>query len=218
MSRTYDGLRVQPLYPRAAGAPVIAGRPAAPWQVMQRVDHPDAKAANAEALHELENGATGLSWCSPAAPAPTATGSTVRRETIARALEGVHLDAGIAIELDMSRQHIEAGAASRRAGDETAALRPATDEHPLRLRSARRDCRERRRAAAVDELAATFAKRIVAIWPTQGFEGPFAVADGRSVHAAGGAEAQELAFVVANAVEYLRALRAPASRSMPRAG
>ena len=40
----------------------------------------------------------------------------------------------------------------------------------------------------------------------QGFAGPFAVADGRSVHAAGGAEAQELAFVIANAVEYLRAL------------
>jgi methylmalonyl-CoA mutase len=38
--------------------------------------------------------------------------------------------------------------------------------------------------------------------------GPFAVADGRPVHAAGGTEAQELAFVLANGVAYLRALEA----------
>ena len=31
-----------------------------PWAVQARVDHPDPAAANAEALHELENGATGL--------------------------------------------------------------------------------------------------------------------------------------------------------------
>ncbi len=40
----------------------------------------------------------------------------------------------------------------------------------------------------------------------QGFTGPFAVADGRSVHAAGGSEAQELAFALASAVAYLRAM------------
>ncbi len=43
---------------------------------------------------------------------------------------------------------------------------------------------------------------------TEGFKGPFAVADGRPVHAAGGSEAQELAFVLANALAYLRALEA----------
>jgi methylmalonyl-CoA mutase len=42
----------------------------------------------------------------------------------------------------------------------------------------------------------------------QGFRGPFAVADGRIVHNAGGSEAQELAFAIASAVEYLRALEA----------
>src|SRR5205814_1440285 len=42
----------------------------------------------------------------------------------------------------------------------------------------------------------------------QGFRGPFAVADGRVVHDAGGSEAQELAFVLASAVAYLRALEA----------
>ncbi len=42
----------------------------------------------------------------------------------------------------------------------------------------------------------------------RGFKGPFAVADGRVVHNAGGSEAQELAFALAVAVAYLRALEA----------
>jgi methylmalonyl-CoA mutase len=39
-----------------------------------------------------------------------------------------------------------------------------------------------------------------------GFKGPFAAADGRVIHDAGGSEAQELAFVLASAVAYLRAI------------
>ena len=42
--------------------------------------------------------------------------------------------------------------------------------------------------------------------PRSGFHGPFAVADGRVIHNAGGSEAQELAFALASAVAYLRAL------------
>ena len=61
VGKTYDGLRIEPIYPRAQGAAPIAGRAAAaPWQIMQRIDHPDAAQANAQALHDLENGATGL--------------------------------------------------------------------------------------------------------------------------------------------------------------
>ena len=47
-----------------------------------------------------------------------------------------------------------------------------------------------------------------AISREQGFRGPFAVADGRIIHNAGGSEAQELAFAIAAAVDYLRALEA----------
>src|SRR5258708_33369657 len=61
VGKTYDGLKIEPIYSRARGVTPIAGRaPAAPWQVMQRIDHPDAAKANALALHDLENGATGL--------------------------------------------------------------------------------------------------------------------------------------------------------------
>src|SRR5476651_2517214 len=61
VSQTYDGLRIEPLYSRAAGAQPVAGRkPGAAWTLMQRIDHPDPAAANKQALEDLENGATGL--------------------------------------------------------------------------------------------------------------------------------------------------------------
>ena len=41
-----------------------------------------------------------------------------------------------------------------------------------------------------------------------GFRGPFAAVDGRAIHNAGGSEAQELAYALAVAVAYLRALEA----------
>ena len=46
----------------------------------------------------------------------------------------------------------------------------------------------------------------VASLANQGFTSPLAAADGRIVHNAGGSEAQELAYVLAVAVAYLRAL------------
>src|SRR5215510_8390383 len=61
VAKTYDGLAIEPLYGRKADARPVAGRaPGTAWWIMQRVDHPDAAAANAEALHDLENGATAL--------------------------------------------------------------------------------------------------------------------------------------------------------------
>ena len=61
--KTYDGLRHRAALRarRERAGPSPAARRRAPWQVMQRVDHPDPAAANDEALHDLENGATGLS-------------------------------------------------------------------------------------------------------------------------------------------------------------
>src|SRR4051812_10384768 len=61
VSKTSDGLSIEPIYPRARDAAPVAGRPAAsPWRIMQRIDHPDAAQANAQALQDLENGANGL--------------------------------------------------------------------------------------------------------------------------------------------------------------
>src|SRR5579871_2494389 len=101
-SKTYDGLKIEPIYPRAEGTSPIVGRAAAtPWQIMQRVDHPDAAKANAQALHDLENGATGLEI--EFAGGPGARGFGVRDAspaTLKRLFDGVILDAGISIALN----------------------------------------------------------------------------------------------------------------------
>ena len=42
VSKTYDNVKIAPIYTRAKGATPLPGRAAAaPWQIMQRVDHPD---------------------------------------------------------------------------------------------------------------------------------------------------------------------------------
>ena len=57
------------------------------------------------------------------------------------------------------------------------------------------------------EEAPHFARRLAAL-AREGVAGPQAAADGRVIHNAGGSEAQELAFVLAVATAYLRALEA----------
>src|ERR1700688_307210 len=62
VARTYDGLTLQPLYEGSSQGHAPVGRmPGAGWQILQRVDHPDPAAANAEARQDRDNGATGLS-------------------------------------------------------------------------------------------------------------------------------------------------------------
>src|ERR1039458_1065366 len=103
VSQTYDGLRVEPLYSRAAGVNPVAGRtPGAAWALMQRVDHPDPAAANAQALQDLENGATGLTLVFAGSVNANGYGLDASAATLARVLEGVELDAGITIDFNLS--------------------------------------------------------------------------------------------------------------------
>src|SRR6185503_12573862 len=57
------------------------------------------------------------------------------------------------------------------------------------------------------ELMPRFAEHVGSL-AKGGYKSPLMAADGRIVHNAGGSEAQELAFVIAVAVAYLRALEA----------
>src|SRR5258705_4129052 len=102
VGKTYDNLRIEPIYQRAHGATPVAGRAqAAPWQIMQRIDHPDAAAANAQALHDLENGAGGLTLVFAGGPGARGFGiADAAKETLARVLDGVFFDARIAIALN----------------------------------------------------------------------------------------------------------------------
>jgi hypothetical protein len=65
-----------------------------PWSIVQRVDHPEPAAANAEAMNDLENGATGLALVFADAVGAYGYGLPATEEALARALADVHLDAG----------------------------------------------------------------------------------------------------------------------------
>lgn len=206
VSQTYDGLRVEPLYPRAAGVEPVAGRKAGTaWTVMQRVDHPDPKAANKQALQDLENGATGLTLVMAGSAAANGYGLDASPDTLARVLDGVMLD-GITLDFNLS-------IAARDAAKNFAALVRTLDVAPASI-DWRAGLNPIGGLAATGssvkpwrELSGYFANQVGEL-AAQGFKGPFAVGDGRLIHNAGGSEAQELSFVIASALDYLRALEA----------
>jgi methylmalonyl-CoA mutase len=205
VARTYDDLAIEPLYPRAAGAAPIIGRPAgAAWTLMQRVDHPDPAAANAQALHDLENGATGLTLVFAGSVSANGYGLGTGAETLARVLDGVMLDAGIAVEFNLSPATRDAvrhfAALVKQRGLAPAAITMRASINPIGGFAASGTS-----PRPWDALAQGFAAMVREL-ADQGFAGPFAVADGRIIHNAGGSEAQELAFAIASAVQYLRAL------------
>src|ERR1700681_1580892 len=102
-ARTYDDLRLEPLSPRAAAArPVVGRAPGAAWTLLQRVDHPDPAAANAQALQDLENGARGLTLVFAGSVSANGYGLDATPATLARVLDGVALDAGITIDFNLS--------------------------------------------------------------------------------------------------------------------
>ncbi|MDI1342603.1 MAG: methylmalonyl-CoA mutase subunit beta [Pseudolabrys sp.] len=206
VSQTYDGLRVEPLYPRAVGVEPVAGRKAgAAWTIMQRVDHPDPLAANKQALSDLENGATGLTLVMAGSANANGYGLDPSGKSLKQVLNGVEFGFGITIDIDLSaaargvvrqiaalvKAHGTAAEVHLRTGLDPVGSFAATGATPMPW----------------SELSKSFAG-LVRDLSSQGFAGPFAVADSRIIHNAGGSEAQELAFAIASALEYLRALEA----------
>src|SRR4051794_32528874 len=205
VGKTYDNLRIEPIYSRAKNAAPIAGRAAtAPWRIMQRIDHPDPAAANAQALQDLENGASGLTLVFSGANGAYGFGLEPSAEALEKVLDGVFIDAGISIELQVGPQSrmaaIHLAEYVKRKGIDPAACDVRFGLDPIG-------------ACAVwgsspyswPEIVPGMTGGIKGL-AAMGFRGPFAPADGRVIHDAGGSEAQELAFVLAVDVEYMRAL------------
>jgi methylmalonyl-CoA mutase len=207
VGKTYDGLQIDPIYERAKNAVIIPGRaPATPWQIMQRVDHPDAATANAQALHDLENGATGLTLVFAGAKGAHGTGLEPTAAALTRVLDGIYLDAGIGIEFQIGPQtrempvHFAALLQHKGISPSDVDVRFGLDPVGATAAWGNSPC-------SWSDIAPVFGAA-VGRYAAQGFRGPFAVGDGRVVHDAGGTEVQELAFVLAVAVAYLRAIEA----------
>lgn len=203
VSRTADGLAIQPLYPKAEGASPVARAEVAPWRVAQRVDHPDLGVANALALADLEGGADSLTLVTRKAPSARGFGIGETVADLDRVLSGVMLD--------LIHVRLDAGGHGRIAAGHFATLAERRG-HALSQISA---------DLGLDPIGAMAATGLLsAPWPVvagrlgetladlaeRGFAGRTALADGRPYHEAGAGEAQELAAVLATGVAYLRAL------------
>jgi methylmalonyl-CoA mutase len=201
-----DGIAIQPLYDRPATAPppILRGRAPA-WQVLARIDHPDPQIANQLAAAELANGANGLHLVFRGAQGAYGFGiAGADRAAIAALLDAIAIEDGVAIEIDLSPEardapaNLAALALARRADPESFAFSCGFD--PLGVMAARG-------GTPLDwSVLAPATAVLVNEFATRGLKGPFFVADGRAVHAAGGSEAQELAFALSAALAYLRAL------------
>jgi methylmalonyl-CoA mutase len=207
-AKTYDGVRIEPIYRRTTNATLLPGRAAAaPWQIMQRIDHPDAAKANAIALSELENGATGLEIEFAGGPGARGFGLIDGTpETLKKLLDGVMLDAGISIALNPVVGRDNAGE-SLAAVIEARRIDPAKVDVRFNYQALSTMAVRGEAPAAWREMAPPFAK-VVSGLMGRGFKGPFVLADGRAVHDAGASEVQELAFALSLAVAYLRMLEA----------
>src|SRR5882724_11075091 len=173
---------------------------------LKRVDHPDPAEANKQALIDLENGATGLSLVFAAGNGARGFGLPATVDAIERALQDIHLDADIAIEFQIGPESKSAPVlladVLKKRGVAPAACNVRAGFDPISVAAVRGGGR-----LPWPELSKVFVAAVTEA-KALGFNGPFAFADGRVIHDAGGSEAQELAYALAIGVAYLRALEA----------
>lgn len=200
VSKTADGLRIEPLYEPAAAAAQPVRAPG-PWRLAQRVDQPEPERAAAQALVDLEGGADALVLVHRDAPAARGFGLDLSSlDALDAALNGVMLPL-IALRLDAGPAGFETASLLRqlieRRGDDPAALDLDLGLDPIGT------------GAATGRLEAGWEARLSdTARAFEGARGRVALADARPYHEAGASEVQELAAVLATAVAYLRALEA----------
>jgi methylmalonyl-CoA mutase len=216
VSRTADGLRIAPLYGRTdapaglaeqqpGSAPFLRGASAAtitsPWDIRQIHAEPDAAAANAAILEDLEGGTTSIKL---QIAAPGWFGLLPDAAALETALKGVMLDV-CPISLEAGEETATAAASLaelwRAAGIADKARLGALNADPLGTLALTGSLRQPLETAISEAVAlakgAMGAPHLTAL-----------VADGHPYHAAGASEAQELAIVLATLTAYLRALDA----------
>lgn len=206
VGRTYDGVRIEPLYPKAEAAAQVMGRGAVPWTIAARLDGPDPAEANRLALADLGGGVGALTIVDAASPFARGFGlDAATVDALDRALAGVMLD--------LISVRLEAGESGGRAAALLLALcerrghAPADLDLDLGLDPIGATARLGRMSGPWDVVGGRLSETL-SVLHARGFAGRVALADGRPVHEAGGSEAQELGYVLASGLAYLRALEA----------
>lgn len=202
VSHSDDGMPIEPLYDRVRdAAPTPRVNPETRWSVTQRIDDIDPARANAQALEDVAQGATGLSLIFEGAPNAFGFGLPATPQALARALDGVPLDSTY-LRIDahpMSRASVDwlvALLTERRVDPEKLSLSFGIDPAAVfggtgRLRM------------SVEALLASMPQSLAHFFGL-GVPGVLLEADGRAFHNAGATEAQELGIMLASAVSHLR--------------
>lgn len=202
VSRTDDGLAVEPLPPRAA-APGVAMRqqPGRRWRIVSRADDPDPARAGRQARRDIAEGADGLALVFEGGPNAFGYGLPPTGEALAEVLAEVplhetylRLDAhpGNRTTVEMlvaflARQRIDPARLDLSLGIEPAAVFAGTG----RLRM------------SIEALEASMPQSLAHFF-TLGVPAVLLESDGRVFHNAGATEAQELGAMLASGVSYLR--------------
>ncbi|HEX5379760.1 MAG TPA: methylmalonyl-CoA mutase family protein [Phenylobacterium sp.] len=198
---TLEGLPIAPLYAGdEAPAAVFTPRPYdadRPWDIRVGVAHPDPGRANSDLMRDLEGGAaSGVIRIDPTGLSGVAIGSA---EGLAAAIRDV--------VLELAPIGLDAGFLGPKAADWLAAAAKGSPAAKLQFHldplSAFAESGESPGPIESHLIsAATVASRLADIHPQAGLF----LASGRVVHEAGGGEAGELAFAMAAAVAYAKAL------------
>ncbi len=215
VSRTADGLRIEPLYTRRhaisghdtlapGGPPLLRGSRLsddASWDMRQICAEPDPVAANVAVLEDLAGGTTSVLL---QIAAPGWTGVGYEQDVMARALEGVMLDVA-PISL-MAGEYTPDAAGSlialwRAAGVEDGQRQGALNYDPLGTLATTGALYHSVPRAL--EIAADLVRTVAAMPGVTALR-----ANGHAWHLGGATEAQEIALVLGSTVAYLRACEA----------
>ncbi|MFI5015088.1 MAG: methylmalonyl-CoA mutase family protein [Hyphomicrobiales bacterium] len=210
VSRTADGLAIEPLY-RASNARSQAPlRAAGRWRLAQRLDHPEPAEASALALADLEGGADEIVL--------VLAGSMTGRGFGLEAGSVEALDLALAgVKLDLVRLRIETAPFDGRPVAERMlelVARRGHEPKSLRIDFGLDPMSDMARAGGLPLAWPELAQRFVGtakLIRDKGFGSSLARIDGRAAHEAGASEAQELAFALATGILYLRAFESHGS-------
>ncbi len=199
---TADDIAVQPLYTAEnaaeAAGPLFGARDLdRPWELRSTISHPDPREANRQTLQELQNGAASvLIRVDPTGRNGVCAAS---KADLAIALDGVLLD--------LAPVALDAGFLGPQAADwlaELGKMAPnapfAFHMDPLSVFAATGDC------PGPIQSHVFLAAETGARWAGPYAKASFFLASGRVVHEAGGSEGQELAFALASALTYAKAM------------
>jgi methylmalonyl-CoA mutase len=225
VSRTADGLRVEPLYRRAqtrpeaergvpGAAPYTRGAKAsrAGWDIRQFYSASDPQEANVAILRDLEGGATSIALH---IASPGSSGLPLAADALEQALDGVLLDL-CPVALIAGERTSEAAAALERVWEKRGVAPDARLGHfnadPLGTLA--------QTGALTVPLDEALAEAAALLSRSLAMPGVTALlADGNPYSAAGASEAQELAAMLATFVAYLRTAEAagvPPEQALPK--